>query len=405
MISSLRTSVAGSHPSQRLSTVATAYPSAQDLARTAPGEAPGRRTSMRDSPLWSETGPSVRHAGGRTPTLPVGRTNHDPPVGAYPPTVVPAGVPAAARHRPTGRDMPTSTKRSTLLVLLVLLGGPAGVRAQTHPVARAVGPVTTVPDTVIAPDRVVPRRATRSRRDPGVAPRPARDKAGPSGRAMPTGDLPGWHQVMAQDFTGSALPAGWGPYAGTPGGNRYGWWSPEQVTVGAGTLALRGSWVDGRYATGGVMAWGSRSTYGKYAVRFKAPVGSGLKYALLLWPSNGGWPATGEIDFAEAGDGSRQVTTATLHHGAANHQEQHTVKADFSRWQTVGVEWSPGRVVYTLGDRPWASVASSAVPSGPMDLALQLEAGAGDHWSAAPDRATPAKVALEVDWAVAYRAR
>lgn len=230
-----------------------------------------------------------------------------------------------------------------------------------------------------------------------------RDRASVSGKAMPRGDLPGWKQLLAQDFNGRALPSGWGTYDGRPGGNRYARWSSSQVSVKNGKLALSGSWLNGQYLTGGVMSWAARTTYGKFEVRFRVPKAHGVKYALLLWPSRGGWPATGEIDFAEDGDGARRGTTATLHYGADNRQVQRHLTADFTRWQTIGVEWTPGKLVYTLGGRPWATVRSGGVPRGPMDLALQLEAGAGDRWSSPPDARTPARLALEVDWAVGYR--
>jgi beta-glucanase (GH16 family) len=220
---------------------------------------------------------------------------------------------------------------------------------------------------------------------------------------MPTGNLPGWKQFLAQDFRGTTLPPGWGTYAGQPGGNQHGWWAPGQVSVRNGRLVLSGAWRAGRFTTGGVMSWAGRSTYGKYEVRFRAPKAYGVKYALLLWPSGGGWPTAGEIDFAEDGDGTRRGTAGTVHHGADNQQVHRTVSADFSTWQTVGVEWTPGKVVYTLNGKAWGSVVSPNVPFGPMNLALQLEAGAGDEWSAAPDTRTPAHVVLEVDWAVAYR--
>jgi beta-glucanase (GH16 family) len=251
-----------------------------------------------------------------------------------------------------------------------------------------------------------PRPALHPDLSPGLPPvdlARARDAASVSGKAIPLGDLSGWKQTMAADFEDSRLPKGWVAYHGLPGGPGHGWWDPAQVLVHQGQLSLEGCWVDGIFTTGGVMAWGVPQTYGKYEVRFRAQRAHGVKYALLLWPAYGGWPAAGEVDFAEDGDGARQGTTATLHHGAANEQEQRALSADFSRWQTVGVEWTPGRLVYTLNGRPWAHVDSAGVPTGPMNLALQLEAGAGDQWSSAPDARTPAHVALDVDWVVSYR--
>lgn len=235
------------------------------------------------------------------------------------------------------------------------------------------------------------RPVSRSRRP---APRPG---------AMPVGDRPGWRQVLAEDFRGRSLPAAWGRYGGRPGGNPHGWWEPSHAVLRGGDLHLVGDWRGGTFVTGGVMAVGVASTYGKYEVRFKVSRAAGVSYALLLWPARDSWPRGGEIDFAEDGGGGRRSTTATLHYGAANHQQQHEVRADFAHFQTVGVEWTPGRITYTLNGRPWAAVAGSHVPSGPMRLALQLEAGRGTAWSPAPSRATPRTADLVVDWVVGYR--
>lgn len=275
----------------------------------------------------------------------------------------------------------------------MLVGPVLSHPAPTPVVAQAsIVPVEVTP----APLEVVPRHLAPAR--------PSRHRAlGPSGLAMPRGNPHGWRQTLAEDFSGTRLPAGWVAYSGRPGGNPHGWWDRAHVMFGGSKLRLTGSWSDGRFHTGGVMAWGARSTYGRYQVRFRVQPAPGVSYALLLWPSHGGWPSTGEIDFAEDGGGNRHSMTATLHHGSGNHLLQRHLGADFSRWRTVGVDWQPGRLVYTLDGRPWATVRSSHVPTGPMDLALQLEAGRGSAWSPAPSAATPAHVSLEVDWVVAYR--
>jgi hypothetical protein len=243
------------------------------------------------------------------------------------------------------------------------------------------------------PHAVFPAEATRSR--PIVPHFPV--------GAMPTGDRPGWKQVLAQDFLGATVPGGFATYEGRPGGNPYGYWQHRRVVATGDDLRLHGSWVGSTFMTGGLMQVSKPQTYGKWEVRFKVGTGEGVSYALLLWPSTGRWPEAGEIDFAEDGGGSRSGITATLHHGADNAQVQKRVQADFTQFQTVGVEWTPGRLVYTLNGKPWATLRSDDVPTGPMNLALQLEAGHGTAWSAAPSRRTPAAVDLVVDWVVVYR--
>lgn len=234
-----------------------------------------------------------------------------------------------------------------------------------------------------------------------TAPAPVTDLTGLR-QPMPKGDLNGWRQVMAEDF-GAPLPSDWVPYHGQPGGNPGGWWEPSHVAVRDSKLVLDGHRVDGRFVTGGVMATGTTLTYGKYEVRFRMDKGHGVKYALLLWPASERWPIDGEIDFAEDGGGDRTGTAATLHWGADNSQVQHKIAADFSQWQTIGVEWTPGKLVYTLNGQPWGTVTGDHVPSTAMRLALQSEAGTcGDAWTPCPDATTPEEVDLEIDWAVAY---
>jgi beta-glucanase (GH16 family) len=262
------------------------------------------------------------------------------------------------------------------------------VESASAPVELAVTPA--VYEAPIAP---VARRLSAQAR---------RDRSSASGRAMPLGSIPGWTQILADDFQGTVLPTSWGTYDGQPGNNPGGRWSSRQVTVHNGVLALNGSWQNGCYTTGGLMSMASQTTYGKFAVRFRIPRALGVKYALLLWPT-GTWPAAGEIDFAEDGDGARQGIASTVHYGWENSQVQRNRAADFTHWQTVGVEWTPEKVVYTLNGKPWATVTGDSVPTGPMTLAMQVEAGTGDRWSHLPDDRTPAHTALEVDWAVGYR--
>lgn len=240
----------------------------------------------------------------------------------------------------------------------------------------------------------------RPRRTPPVA---SRSRVVPAPGAMPVGNLRGWRQVLAEDFRSGRLPRGWDRYAGSPGGNPNGWWQQDHAAVRNGDLHLLGDWQHGTLVTGGVMATAWPSTYGKYEVRFKVSRAAGVPYAMLLWPVHGSWPEAGEIDFAEDAGGARRGMTATLHYGPGNTQLQRQVRADFTQFQTVGVEWTPGRIVYTLNGRPWAVVGGAHVPAEPMRLALQLEAGHGNQWSPAPSRATPRTVDMDIDWVVAYR--
>jgi beta-glucanase (GH16 family) len=163
----------------------------------------------------------------------------------------------------------------------------------------------------------------------------------------------------------------------------------------------------GRWVSGGLSnARALEQTYGKYQVRFRVDRGKGVAAVLLLWPVADHWPP--EIDFAEDGGATRarRSMSATLHYGGENRQVQRTVRADFSRWHTMGVEWTPGRLVYTLDGREWGRVRSAHVPSEPMELALQAQAGTcGERYAPCPDRGTPRLVRMQVDWVRAYALR
>lgn len=234
--------------------------------------------------------------------------------------------------------------------------------------------------------------------------------AHPSGEPMPTMDEPGWRLVFGDDFTGDALDEhDWGAYAGQPAGDPGGWWDPSHVVVAGGAALLR-TYRDpafgGRWVSGGMSnAPALKQTYGRYEVRFRVDAGFGVSPIVLLFPSGSHWPP--EIDFAEDGGrrADRDHMTAVLHYGTASdhHQTQARVDADFTDWHTMGVEWTPGQLVYTIDGRPWARMTGDAVPAEPMELDLQTQAGTpGDPWTPAPNAETPPEVDLQVDWVVAY---
>ncbi|HEV7194824.1 MAG TPA: glycoside hydrolase family 16 protein [Pedococcus sp.] len=224
---------------------------------------------------------------------------------------------------------------------------------------------------------------------------------------MPAGDVPGWHQVFADDFNGTSLDASkWNRYSGQPGGDPGGWWDPRHVTVGNGLLALNG-YKDpsdgGKWTTGGVSTSpGLSQTYGKYLVRFRLDSGVGIAHVILLWPSDGSWPP--EVDFSEDNGANRQTDFGTLHYGANNSTIDSSLAVDLTRWHTLGVEWTPGKLVYTIDGRNWATTTNANVPSVPMVLAMQTQAWAcgTSTWEQCPNSTTPANVNMYVDWAVAY---
>lgn len=232
----------------------------------------------------------------------------------------------------------------------------------------------------------------------------------PSGKPMPVGDIVGWHQVFTDDFTGTRLnTSNWDPYSGQPGGDPVGWWARSHVIVNDCLLTLKG-YKDtvakpGVFVTGGIgMIDTHAQTYGKYLVRMRADKGDGISAIALLWPQPDVWPP--EVDFYEDGGGKRNSMSATLHCGSNGNDtcqvEKNLARYDFSKWHTFGVEWTDGKLVYSIDGTTWATVIDSKVPSIPMVLDLQSQALTCSQDNTCLDSSTPVEVNMQVDWVVAY---
>ena len=144
---------------------------------------------------------------------------------------------------------------------------------------------------------------------------------------------------------------------------------------------------------------GSRQTYGKYLVRFRLVHGYESSSYLMLMGSYQ-WPP--EIDFAENGGENPYYLTAVLHYGPDDQQIFNEVSADFEQWHTIGVEWLPGRLDYTLDGQVWATVRGDAVPNVAMDFVMQTQAGTCQGGKGCPDATTPEFSSMQVDWVAVY---
>ena len=232
------------------------------------------------------------------------------------------------------------------------------------------------------------------------------ESTSPSGEDMPTTGQPGWQLTDAQDFSGTTLPAGWGTYDGPIASMPGGEWDRSHVKVGGGLATLTTTKKGGIWTSGGIMNNAARQTYGKYEVRMRMDKAVGVKYVALLWPASGMWPGDGEIDFAEDGGGNRQSATGTViysNDGRSVFKYQRPIGADFSQWHTVGVEWTKGHVVFTIDGLPWGTIDSVNVPTTPMNLAIQTEAGYCTTWMTCPDATTPDETQMQIDWVAIYK--
>jgi hypothetical protein len=244
--------------------------------------------------------------------------------------------------------------------------------------------------------------------------------ANPSGVRMPVGNLRGWRQVFAEDFT---KPAPLGSFA-----NRC---SPDKVvyTGSSGT-----KWVeypncyhdtrhvgsggyDGRHVLSvhdGVLDYwlhavkgkavaanpspliGRRSgyqTYGRFSARMRVDSHHLRDYyiAWLLWPrDNSAWQCA-ESDFPEGPLAGTSVSYFA-HHGCHGAQDTRRVRVDLTRWHTYTQIWKPGKRAYYIDGR-LVGRSTTRVWSHPERWQLQVETLSDGRSSGH----------VLVDWVTVYR--
>jgi beta-glucanase (GH16 family) len=205
-------------------------------------------------------------------------------------------------------------------------------------------------------------------------------------------------QIFQDDFNGSALNGtAWGVYD-NPTAKAHRTRANIAVNNGMASLKTQYSSALQTWTAAGMSATRNKSliqTYGKYEMRVQVSAGDSRVVA-LLWPAKG-WPP--EIDFMEMGgqnaQGTRQQSTQTLHYGPQNAMIHTNVNADMTQWHTVGVQWTPREIDYTLDGVVTNSVTGPAVPSQPMWMGLQTAAGKG-HTPTVP-------VNVNVDYVKIYK--
>lgn len=244
--------------------------------------------------------------------------------------------------------------------------------------------------------------------------------ADPSGVPMPKGNLPGWTQVYANDFTLN-VPRGafsgciaartvWlSVCTGLPAGERRLLWAyPSSHRDNSGhpyepqaDLSISHGELDDylhhdaaatalpkiRYGGGGGMV------HGAYVVRFRANPVAGYKTAFLLWPESLHWPQDGEIDFPE-GDLNTTITANMHWQGGTTmvSRDFYNSHVTYRGWHTAVTEWTRNRCAFFL-DGKLVGVSTARIPDTPMYWVLQVET-----------RGDPVRTShVDIDWAVAYR--
>jgi hypothetical protein len=247
---------------------------------------------------------------------------------------------------------------------------------------------------------------------PAPVPQPTPSPSNPSGQAMPSGDLPGWKQIFADDFTKDAALGSWASdcdgnkivYTGAQGQQwraypkcykdtyqKRPYRSDQVLSVQNGALNFWLHNVDGIPAGANPSpvidptAGDQNQLYGRYTARFKVdtPTLSEYHIAWLLWPKSEVWPQGGEEDYPEGALSDTKI--GGFHHyagaGACTNgcQDAASAVGAYTDWHTYTVEWTPGNVKYIL-DGTVVLNSSKYVPDGPMRWQLQTETnGSGTH--------------------------
>jgi beta-glucanase (GH16 family) len=175
-----------------------------------------------------------------------------------------------------------------------------------------------------------------------------------------------------------------------------------------------------RYSAGEVTTYyGFHQTYGRFAVRAKLPqtAARGLQETLWLWPKNdtkyGGFPGSGEIDFAEfySQYDDRVIPYIHYNYNQATVSKKtntnivtndYTCLIDAKHFHVYAVVWRPGRITLTydghtcLVDNYKASNAASPAPfDQPFFLALTQALGVNSN---RPTAKTPFPATTLIDY-------
>jgi len=230
----------------------------------------------------------------------------------------------------------------------------------------------------------------------------------PVSSAMPVGNLPGFTQVTAVDFTtpvalGSSIESVYPVWAAYPDGAGNGKYQ------GSKTTSVHDSYLDiwvhhdstlGDIGAAGVFRIGSNysSTYGRYSARFKITTPApGYGGVFQLWPNGDVW-STGEMDFPEGDFGG---STNLYHHEVgSNPQNNYLVRekvSNWTDWHVFATEWTPSYVKYYMDDVLVAQVTDPAqIGYDPHNFVFQTASHTGGD---VPDNI---ETHVLIDWVVAY---
>lgn len=243
---------------------------------------------------------------------------------------------------------------------------------------------------------------------------------------------PAWRCTFADDFSGTALDRSkWTVQETATSGYHNGgdcfFDDPRNVSVASGALTLTtrreaASFIckdpAGEYASsftsGMVSTWGRfAQAYGRFEIRAKFPAAkvAGVQGALWLWPVDsskyGSWPASGEIDIAEAYSQYPDRVIPYVHYLSERNDTTVTnnfcMVSDPSAFHTYAVEWTPTRIKITYDGKtcldhaidPAGSMRAPAPFDQPYMVVLTQTLGLGAN---ARTRSTPLPATTVVDY-------
>ena len=217
-------------------------------------------------------------------------------------------------------------------------------------------------------------------------------RVSPSGAAIPS--LDGWRLKFGDNFTGGSVDShAWSLYDGGSGSPK----AASNVKVHDGMVTLQVAKHGNAWSGAGMCGCRvTTGTYGTYLLRVRYDHGLGAHAYALMWPTHG-WPP--EVDFMEydARDSTHHLLMLTNHYSSANLMQHAFIPGDYRKWHTIGLEWTPTELRYTLDGRT-TEVMKGHVPHQPMWVGIANSLGN----QVRPGATTPNPVDLDIDWFAYY---
>lgn len=88
--------------------------------------------------------------------------------------------------------------------------------------------------------------------------------------------------------------------------------------------------------------------YGRFEIRCRLPIGTGMWPAFWLWGGGGGTGRAGEIDILEIFSSDQAIYTTSVHNGNKKARVDKVIDWDIQEWHTYTAEWEPTSIKYYI---------------------------------------------------------